>query len=72
MGAYPRLFVLFASLTAIFVVFGWAIGTVWLGNWVSGALTFLVLAAIMNLVAYFLSDKICDGGKKPTVHSHMA
>lgn len=58
MGAYLRLFVLFASLTAIFVVFGWAIGTVWLGNWVSGALTFLVLAAIMNLVAYFLSDKI--------------
>ena len=32
MGAYLRTFALFVLLTGIFVVFGWAIGTVWLGT----------------------------------------
>ena len=58
MGAYVRLFVLFSLLTAIFVVFGWAIGSVWFGDWVGGILWFLILAAAMNVFAYFLSDKI--------------
>lgn len=58
MGAYLRLFLLFAALTAIFVVFGWAIGTVWLGDWVGAVTLFLVLAGVMNAVSYFASDKI--------------
>ena len=58
MGAYARTFALFALLTGIFVVFGWAIGTVWLGNWVSGAVLFLLLAGAMNLISYFASDRI--------------
>lgn len=58
MGAYLRTFALFALLTGIFVLFGWAIGTVWLGDWVGGVVMFLVLAGAMNAIAYFASDKI--------------
>src|SRR2546429_726733 len=58
MGAYLRTFALFVLLTGIFVVFGWAIGTVWLGNAVGGVLTFLLLAGAMNAIAYFASDRI--------------
>ena len=58
MGAYARTFALFALLTGIFVVFGWAIGTVWLGDWVSGVVLFLLLAGAMNLISYFASDRI--------------
>src|SRR5213593_4652431 len=58
MGAYRRTFALFVLLTGIFVVFGWAIGTVWLGNAVGGVLTFLLLAGAMNAIAYFASDRI--------------
>src|SRR2546427_7165158 len=58
MGAYLRIFGLFVLLTAIFVVFGWAIGTVWLNDWVGGILIFLVLAAAMNAISYFASDRI--------------
>jgi heat shock protein HtpX len=57
-GAYLRLFVLFSALTLIFIVFGFAIGTVWLNDWVTGAIVFLALAGIMNAVSYFLSDRI--------------
>src|SRR3989442_3157090 len=58
MGAYLRTFALFVLLTGIFVVFGWAIGTVWLGNAVGGVLTFLLLAGAMNVIAYFASRRI--------------
>ncbi|HKW43856.1 MAG TPA: zinc metalloprotease HtpX [Thermoplasmata archaeon] len=58
MGAYLRTFALFALLTGIFVLFGWAIGTVWLGNWLGGVVTFLLLAAGMNAISYFASDRI--------------
>ena len=58
MGAYARLAALFAALTAIFVGFGWIIGTLWFSDWVIGSLVFLALAAAMNLIAYFASDKI--------------
>jgi heat shock protein HtpX len=57
-GAYLRLLLLFAALTAIFVGFGWVIGTVWFGDWVGGAILFLALAGAMNAFAYFFSDKI--------------
>jgi heat shock protein HtpX len=50
---------MFAALTAIFVLVGWAIGGLFAGgNWIMGALVFLILAAIFNVVSYFLSDKI--------------
>lgn len=58
MGARLRLLVLFATLTAIFVVLGWAIGTVWLGDWVTTTILFLVLAGGMNAFSYFYSDKM--------------
>jgi len=57
MGA-ARLLVLFTGLTTIFVVFGWAIGTIWLNDWVTAALVFLALAAVMNAIAYFASDRL--------------
>ncbi|HLB67831.1 MAG TPA: zinc metalloprotease HtpX [Thermoplasmata archaeon] len=58
MGAYLRIFALFALLTAIFVFFGWAIGSLWFGNWITGAVMFLLLAAAMNAISYFASDRI--------------
>src|SRR6266700_3710473 len=58
MGAYARTIALFFLLTGIFVLFGWAIGTVWLGDWITGAILFLLLAGAMNAIAYFASDKI--------------
>ena len=58
MGAYLRTAALFALLTVIFVFFGWAIGSLWLGNALGGMLTFLLLAAAMNAISYFASDRI--------------
>ena len=58
MGAYLRTVALFALLTGIFVLFGWAIGTVWFANWLGGVVAFLVRAAAMNAISYFASDKI--------------
>jgi len=57
-GAYVRTFALFGLLTVIFVFFGYVIGTVWLGNAIGGMLTFLLLAAAMNAISYFASDRI--------------
>src|SRR3989442_3561410 len=57
MGAYVRTFALFAVLTIIFVFFGWAIGSLWFGA-TAGILLFFVLAAAMNLISYFASDRI--------------
>jgi len=57
-GAF-RLTAMFAALAGIFVVIGWVIGGVFAdGNWMMGALVFLVLAAIINSISYFFSDKI--------------
>src|SRR3989441_6174248 len=58
MGAYLRTFALFVLLTGIFVVFGYVIGSVWLGNAIGGIVTFLLLAGAMNAIAYFASDRI--------------
>ena len=49
---------MFSVLTTIFVVIGRAVGTFFFGNWVTGALVFLVIAAVMNFVSYFFSSKI--------------
>jgi len=57
-GANLRVAMLFLVLSGIFVVIGWAVGYIFLGNWVAGALFFLVIAAAMNLISYFFSSKI--------------
>jgi heat shock protein HtpX len=49
---------MFSVLTAIFVAIGWVVGMFFFGDWVTGALVFLVIAAAMNLVSYFFSSKI--------------
>jgi heat shock protein HtpX len=49
---------MFSVLTAIFVAIGWVVGMYFFGDWVTGALVFLVIAAAMNLVSYFFSSKI--------------
>ncbi len=58
MGARLRLLVLFGALTAIFMVFGWAIGTIWLGDAISSMVLFIILAAGINAFSYFFSDKM--------------
>ena len=58
MGAYARLAVLFLILTGIFVFFGWLIGSFIFLDPVSGMVLFLLLAAGINAVSYFLSDKM--------------
>ena len=58
MGARIRLFILFAALTAVFVVFGAAIGAVFFSDWVTSVILFLFLAVGMNAVSYFLSDRM--------------
>jgi len=42
----------------LFVAIGWLVGSLFIGNWVLGALMFLVLAGLINLVSYFYSSKI--------------
>jgi len=49
---------MFSLLTVIFVAVGWAVGTYFMGNWITGALVFLVIAAALNFVSYFFSSKI--------------
>ena len=58
MGARLRTAALFFLLTGIFVGFGWIIGTVFFGNWVSTVLVFLVFAGLMNGISYFFADRI--------------
>ncbi len=49
---------LFMLLMGLFAVIGYVIGGYFVGNWIAGALMFLVLAAIMNIISYFFSSKI--------------
>lgn len=58
MGARLRLLLLFAALTAVFVVFGWAIGSVFFADPVTSIVLFLFLALGMNVISYFLSDRM--------------
>lgn len=57
-GANARVLMLFLVLTGIFVVIGWAVGGIFIDDWVTGALVFLVLAGLMNFISYFFSSKI--------------
>ncbi len=58
MGATARTMVLFMFMFSLFIIIGWAIGGMFFNNWVYGALFFLVLAGIFNLISYFYSSKI--------------
>ncbi len=58
MSATLRTAGLFALLTGIFVLFGWIIGTVFFGDWLSSVVVFLLLAAAMNAASYFFADRI--------------
>jgi heat shock protein HtpX len=49
---------LFMLLMGLFAAIGYAIGGYFMDDWVTGALFFLVLAAIMNIISYFFSSKI--------------
>src|SRR6266540_1524377 len=58
MGARLRTAMLFFLLTGIFVGFGWVIGTVFFGDWLSTVVLFLLLAAAMNAISYFYADRL--------------
>ncbi|MEE9237110.1 MAG: zinc metalloprotease HtpX [Thermoplasmata archaeon] len=49
---------LFLLLMLLFTGIGWAIGGYFFQDWVFGAAVFLSLAAVMNIISYFLSDRI--------------
>ena len=67
-SANLRVIGLFLVMTAIFVVVGWAIGGFFPGgNWVLGALVFLVIAVVINFVSYFFSSKIVLASYKARV-----
>ena len=58
MGARIRTALLFLLLSSIFVGFGWIIGTVFFGDWLSTVLLFLVIAGLMNAASYFFADRL--------------
>ncbi len=58
MGATIRTLGLFAFMFGLFMVIGWLVGSLFIGNWVLGAIMFLVLAGLINLISYFYSSKI--------------
>ncbi len=58
MAATARTVLLFILMFAIFLVVGWALGSIFLGDWVAGAVFFLIIAGIMNFISYFYSSKI--------------
>ncbi len=58
MGARIRLFLLFAALTAVFVIVGAAIGSYFFGDWLSSLALFLLMAVGINAISYFLSDRM--------------
>jgi heat shock protein HtpX len=64
---------LFMALTAIFVVIGYVLGSVFFGDWILGSLVFLVFAAVINFVSYFFSDKIVlwSYGAKPATKAEQ-
>ena len=68
-----RMMALFMALTAIFVVIGYVLGSVFFGDWILGSLVFLVFAAVINFISYFFSDKIVlwSYGAKPATKAEQ-
>lgn len=49
---------LFLLLIALFGVIGWAIGSVFMDDWVIATSFFLIIAALINSIGYFFGSKI--------------
>lgn len=58
MSGALRLTAMFVTMIAIFMAIGWIVGTLFFGDWILGSLVFLVLAAAINFISYFFSDRI--------------
>ena len=58
MGARTRTAALFAVIIAIFIVVGGLVGEFVFGSWLAGLVTALSLALVLNLVSYFLCDRL--------------
>lgn len=57
-GATARMLFLFAILTFIFILLGFFIGGMFIGDAISGMIFFLAMASLLNIFAYFFSDKM--------------
>ena len=53
-----RILLLFSTMFVVFIIIGFAVGSIFFNNWVVGAIFFLIIAAIMNVISYFFSSKI--------------
>lgn len=58
MNADLKVAALFLVLIGLFMAIGWVIGGIFFNDWIAGAMFFLVLAALINIVSYFFSDRI--------------
>lgn len=58
MGASLRIAAVFIAMIALFMAIGWIVGGLFFGDWILGSLIFLVIAAAINFVSYFYSDRI--------------
>jgi heat shock protein HtpX len=67
LSANFRVLLMFGVLTAIFVAIGWVVGTFFFGDWVTGAVVFLIIAGAMNFISYFFSSKIVLAAYKARV-----
>jgi heat shock protein HtpX len=57
-GAATRTALLFAAVFAVFVAVGGLVGEYVFGSWLAGLVVALGLSVVLNLVAYFASDRI--------------
>ena len=53
-----RTSLVFIFMFLLFVVIGWVVGTYFFGDWVTGALFFIAIAAVINIISYFFSARI--------------
>jgi heat shock protein HtpX len=58
LGAGLRTVFMFLFMFGLFTAIGWIVGTLFFNDWLTGAIFFLVIAAAINLIAYFFSSKI--------------
>lgn len=58
MAGRARTAFLFIIMFGLFALIGYALGGYFANNWLVGMLFFLVIAGLMNAIAYFFSDKI--------------
>ncbi len=58
MGHIAKISGMFTFMILLFAAIGFLVGEFFFGNWMMGIIIFLVIAGVMNFVAYFYSDKI--------------